>query len=266
MQVRSWNHHVGPLRRSLKNRTKQQGTATRGNRNPPARPSCTSQGKNKQHKRLSRRDNSRYAWAYIEVCQTKHLYTVVSTHRVFTETTREGNVQAASALTMNYTRANLSETSYTHCHSNRCGHLGHWPSIFLFPMGQKTGIESVVVHRSFFPASACWPVWPGQSTVLFTLRLHTCTGPFNWGKAILQVKRWDIQLGPKRKKSLNRQPNNNKKKPGRSPLRQPGTPRPGSQLDEPRKNTDNTHHETSLEQQVTSEGTLSSYRWRNYTW
>ena len=39
------------------------------------------------------------------------------------------------------------------------------------------------VSGFFFPASACWPVWPDQSTVLFTLRLHTCTGPFNSGKA-----------------------------------------------------------------------------------
>ena len=26
---------------------------------------------------------------------------------------------------MNYGNKNLSETAYTHYHSNRCGHLGH---------------------------------------------------------------------------------------------------------------------------------------------
>ena len=35
----------------------------------------------------------------------------------------------------------------------------------------------------FFPASAYWPVWPGQSTVLSTTRVLSCTGPFNWGGA-----------------------------------------------------------------------------------
>ena len=41
--------------------------------------------------------------------------------------------------TMNYTRLNLGETAYTHCHSNRCGHLGHWPSIFVNPKRAKWG-------------------------------------------------------------------------------------------------------------------------------
>ena len=56
-------------------------------------------------------------------------------------------------------------------------------------------------------------------------------------KPIVQVRRWNSQVGPLRR-SLIHKPNKNKqpkKQPGRSPPRQPGTPRPGSQLHEPRK-------------------------------
>ena len=37
--------------------------------------------------------------------------------------------------------------------------------------------------KIFFPASAYWPVWPGQLTVLSRKKRRSCTGPFNWGGA-----------------------------------------------------------------------------------
>ena len=43
--------------------------------------------------------------------------------------------------------------------------------------------NSLAVPQFFFAASAYWPVWPGQSTVLSRKRERSCTGPFNWGGA-----------------------------------------------------------------------------------
>ena len=62
---------------------------------------------------------------------------------------------------------------------------------------------SAVRRMVFFPASAYWPVWPGQSTVLSRKRERSCTGPFNWGGAHCageNVKQTDS--GPFLQKSL----------------------------------------------------------------
>ena len=80
-----------------------------------------------------------------------------------------------------------SEKSLSHCHSNRCGHVGHRPSFLPLHMniileGQQNNHNRKIV-QFFFPASAYWPVWPGQSTVLSRKRERSCTGPFNWGGA-----------------------------------------------------------------------------------
>ena len=85
----------------------------------------------------------------------------------------------------------------------------------------------------FFPASAYWPVWPGQSTVLFRKRDRNCTGPFNWGEAHCAGENVKRRIGPFLQKSLKHQPKTNQQQNGHSPPRQPGTPRPGSQVHGP---------------------------------
>ena len=107
------------------------------------------------------------------------------------------------------------------------------------PIDEMENFECTVVAQHpvitvfFFPASACWPVWPGQSTVLFTLRLHTCTGPFNWGKAHFAGEKVRHPVRTKRKKSLNQQKTTTETKA--QPATATRNPRPGSQLHEPRK-------------------------------
>ncbi len=88
-------------------------------------------------------------------------------------------------------------------------------------------------HYFFFPASAYWPVWPGQSTVLFRKRERNCTGPFNWGAAHCAGENVKRRTGPFLQKSLKHQPKTNQQQNGHSPPRQPGTPRPGSQVHGP---------------------------------
>ena len=73
-----------------------------------------------------------------------------------------------------------------------------------------------------------------------------CTGSFNWGEAHFageKVKQTRRTI--KKKSHKNIQPNNKKQQPGRSPPRQPGTPRPGSQLHEPEKEQQNTRDFTT---------------------
>ena len=88
----------------------------------------------------------------------------------------------------------------------------------------------------FFPASADWPVWPGQSTVLSRKRERSCTGLFNWGGAHCTGENVKQRTGPFLQKSLEKQTQTNQQQNGHSPPRQPGTPRPGSQVHGPRSN------------------------------
>ena len=68
-----------------------------------------------------------------------------------------------------------------------------------------------------------------------------CTGPFNWGEALCAGEK--VKQGRTITRKSHKTQNNKQQEPGRSPPRQPGTPRPGSQLHEPRK--EKQPHETS---------------------
>ena len=62
---------------------------------------------------------------------------------------------------------------------------------------------------------------------------ESCTGPFNWGEAHCAGEKVKRKIGPFQWKSLWIKPNSKTTK-GRGPPRQPGTPRPGSQVHGPR--------------------------------
>ena len=92
----------------------------------------------------------------------------------------------------------------------------------------------------FFPASAYWPVWPGQSIVLSRSGEKICIGPFNWGGAHCAGERVKHKTGPKLQKSLHQK---HQQPTGHDPRQQPGTPRSGSQLHTPRSNTTQTNRD-----------------------
>ena len=94
-----------------------------------------------------------------------------------------------------------------------------------------------------------------QSLVFFSLRLpigqygpvsqlsrseESCTGPFNWGEAHCAGEKVKRKIGPFQWKSLWIKPNSKTTK-GRGPPRQPGTPRPGSQVHGPKRKTTTTN-------------------------
>ena len=84
------------------------------------------------------------------------------------------------------------------------------------------------LQRFFFPATALRPSWSGRCLKLKYTR-NAVQVRLIGAKPIVQVRRWNIHLGPSKfEVSYQKQPNSNQ--PGRSPPRQPGTPRPGSQL------------------------------------
>ena len=67
-----------------------------------------------------------------------------------------------------------------------------------------------------------------------------CTGPFNWGEAHCAGEKVKRKIGPFQWKSLWIKPNSKTTK-GRGPPRQPGTPRPGSQVHGPKRKTTTTN-------------------------
>ena len=67
-----------------------------------------------------------------------------------------------------------------------------------------------------------------------------CTGPFNWGEAHCAGEKVKRKKGPFQWKSLWIKPNRKTTK-GRGPPRQPGTPRPGSQVHGPKRKTTTTN-------------------------
>ena len=66
-----------------------------------------------------------------------------------------------------------------------------------------------------------------------------CTGPFNWSEAHCAGEKVKRKIGPFQWKSLWIKPNSKTTK-GRGPPRQPGTPRPGSQVHGPKRKTTTT--------------------------
>ena len=64
-----------------------------------------------------------------------------------------------------------------------------------------------------------------------------CTGPFNWGEAHCAGENVKRRTGPFLRKSLKNQTRTTTQQKGRSPPRQPGTPRPGSQVHGPKTAT-----------------------------
>ena len=64
-----------------------------------------------------------------------------------------------------------------------------------------------------------------------------CTGPFNWGGAHCAGENVKRRTGPFLRKSLKNQTRTTTQQKGRSPPRQPGTPRPGSRVHGPRITT-----------------------------
>ena len=69
---------------------------------------------------------------------------------------------------------------------------------------------------------------------------ESCTGPFNWGEAHCAGEKVKRKIGPFQWKSLWIKPNSKTTK-GRGPPRQPGTPRPGSQVHGPKRKTTTTN-------------------------
>ena len=69
---------------------------------------------------------------------------------------------------------------------------------------------------------------------------ESCTGPFNWGEAHCAGEKVKRKIGPFQWKSLCIKPNSKTTK-GRGPPRQPGTPRPGSQVHGPKRKTTTTN-------------------------
>ena len=63
---------------------------------------------------------------------------------------------------------------------------------------------------------------------------ESCTGPFNWGEAHCAGEKVKRKVGPFKWKSLCIKPNSKTTTTGRGPPRQPGTPRPGSQVHGPK--------------------------------
>ena len=90
-----------------------------------------------------------------------------------------------------------------------------------FEQGSQTNLG-----HFFFPASAHWPVWPGQSTGLSRKRERSCTGPFNWGGAHCAGENVKQRTEPFLQKSLEKQTQTKPQQNGHSPPRQPETPRP----------------------------------------
>ena len=64
-----------------------------------------------------------------------------------------------------------------------------------------------------------------------------CTGPFNWGEAHCAGENVKRRTGPFLRKSQKNQTRTTTRQKGRSPPRQPGTPRPGSQVHGPKTAT-----------------------------
>ena len=62
---------------------------------------------------------------------------------------------------------------------------------------------------------------------------ESCTGPFNWGEAHCAGEKVKRKIGPFLRKSLENKTRTRTQQKGRSPPRQPGTPRPGSQVHGP---------------------------------
>ena len=69
---------------------------------------------------------------------------------------------------------------------------------------------------------------------------ESCTGPFNWGEAHCAGEKVKRKIEPFQWKSLWIKPNSKTTK-GRGPPRQPGTPRPGSQVHGPKRKTTTTN-------------------------
>ena len=69
---------------------------------------------------------------------------------------------------------------------------------------------------------------------------ESCTGPFNWGEAHCAGEKVKRKIGPFQWKSLWIK-SNSKTTKGRGPPRQPGTPRPGSQVHGPKRKTTTTN-------------------------
>ena len=70
---------------------------------------------------------------------------------------------------------------------------------------------------------------------------ESCTGPFNWGEAHCAGEKVKRKIGPFLWKSLKNQTRTRTQQKGRSPPRQPGTPRPGSQVHGPKRKTTTTN-------------------------
>ena len=70
---------------------------------------------------------------------------------------------------------------------------------------------------------------------------ESCTGPFNWGEAHCAGEKVKRKIGPFLRKSLKNQTRTRTQQKGRSPPRQPGTPRPGSQVHGPKRKTTTTN-------------------------
>ena len=69
---------------------------------------------------------------------------------------------------------------------------------------------------------------PVSKLFLFTNRIQSCTGPFNWGEAHCAGEKVKLQNRTNADRSLVAK-EQKQQQTGRSPPRQPGTPRPGSQ-------------------------------------
>ena len=126
------------------------------------------------------------------------------------------------------------------------------PTVYVRPEGHplyhcSTGPAAVLrsmrpaqsIRMKFFflrlPFDHHGPVSELSQSNLYTL---CCTGPFNWGDAHCageKVKQTNRTISKEVSKLTTKQTKNKQQQPGRSPPRQPGTPQPGSQLHEPRK-------------------------------
>ena len=78
----------------------------------------------------------------------------------------------------------------------------------------------------------------------------SCTGPFNWGGAHCAGENVKRRTGPFLRKSLNNQTRTTTQQKGRSPPRQPGTPRPGYQVHGPRRKQPKEHKRPHRQIQV----------------
>ena len=126
-----------PTRVNSKSHTKNNKTATNqsaahhGNQEPPGQaPSCTGNRKTTAKRETSSTEPSRYVWTYIEVPTKEPL-----NHGSLQDDTIHTRPQELHSCTeflptyiqVKRTRFRRCETTHSHCHSNRCGHVGHWP-------------------------------------------------------------------------------------------------------------------------------------------